>query len=107
MGKTLSRYDQDHSDFKKSALIEDAKGSAIIYPNPANDKLNVQLASSAESRTSVTVLDLNGNALIILLIGTGETYTQFNIANLATGVYFVKIISGNGTEISVKKFVKL
>jgi hypothetical protein len=38
---------------------------------------------------------------------SGETYTQINISNLSSGVYFVKISSATGVQTKVKKFVKM
>ncbi len=81
--------------------------STAIYPNPAFNMLTVRVSPSLESRVTITVIDVNGIPLFTKTLGSGETTTQFNIANLPSGVYFVKILSGNSTEHTVKKFVKL
>lgn len=63
-----------------------------VYPNPANDVV------------SVDVLDLTGEATITIenILGqivytnkTNQKLNQFNISTISTGVYLVKIKSGN------------
>jgi ELWxxDGT repeat protein len=87
---------------------EETDGSTAIYPNPANGVLNVRVASSSiEGQVSITVIDVNGATVASRTLGSGETSTQIHIANLAPGTYFLKISSGNGSVVTVKKFVKM
>jgi hypothetical protein len=85
---------------------EELTGLTTIYPNPANNMLNVSVSSSVEGRITITVIDVSGAPLFTRTLGSGETNTQINIANLPAGIYFVKIISSNSSENTVKKFVK-
>jgi ELWxxDGT repeat protein len=106
MGSVNCRDHEDNAEFNM-LKSSDEDGSSFIYPNPANNTLMVRVASSFDSRVTLTVIDVNGATLITKTLGSGETNTQVNISNLPPGVYFVKIISSNSRENKVKKFVKM
>ncbi len=73
--------------------------SFSVYPNPANDVLNIANTIGAEL-ISVTVTDLNGRTVKQF----NSSVEQINISDLNAGVYFVNI---NSTEGSLtKKIVK-
>jgi ELWxxDGT repeat protein len=99
--------DDDQAVLNMLKPTEESDGSTAIYPNPANNILNVSLSSSLEGIITITVVDVNGAALFTKTLGSGQTNAQINIANLPAGVYFVKIISSNSSENTVKKFVKM
>ncbi len=102
-----STRDDDNSVLNMIKPTEELTGLTGIYPNPANNILNVSLSPSLEGQITITVIDVNGAVLFTKTLGSGSTNTQINIANLPAGVYFVKIISGNGSETTVKKFLKM
>ena len=99
--------DDDNSVLNMLKSTEEVDGSTAIFPNPSNNLLNVRVSSSVESRVTITVIDVNGATLFTKTLGSGDTTTQINVANLPPGVYFVKIISSNSSENAVKKFVKM
>lgn len=74
----------------------------ILSPNPTNGTLNI----SCDLKTNgfkIEVIDALGKVLI------SEEYkelnqTSINVSDLSSGIYFVKIISGENT--STKKFIK-
>lgn len=71
-------------------------GKVSIYPNPANNVLNIDATYTI---SDVAVSNLLGETVLVLK--PGADHVSANIANLPSGVYLVKI---NGTE--VRKFVK-
>ncbi len=87
-----------------NVTIEDATGisenvatGVNIYPNPANTVLNVTASSEINmveiySLTGAKVATINGNG----------TNVKVNVADYANGMYFVKIITNDGT--TTKKF---
>ena len=99
--------DDDNSTLNMLTPTEELDGSTAIYPNPANNLLTVRVSSSVESKVTITIMDVKGTPVFSKTLGSGETTTQFNVAGLPSGVYFVKIISSNSSENAVKKFVKL
>ena len=68
----------------------------LIYPNPASTLLNIAASTTIDQ---VAVTDLLGQT--VFSHEYNQPRVQVHIADLPTGVYFVKI---NGSE--VKKFVK-
>ncbi|MCR5066105.1 MAG: choice-of-anchor J domain-containing protein [Bacteroidales bacterium] len=65
-----------------------------FYPNPVNDKLYI-----SEEVAKVNVIDINGRTVI-----SSENTRVVDMSNLSNGVYFVRVITDNGT--AVKKVVK-
>lgn len=63
-----------------------------IYPNPAKDKLNIDLSFSTDIKTSIVLCDLLGNT--IKVIGEGVyniKHIVTDIYNLPNGVYMIKV----------------
>ena len=77
--------------------VEEFSNETIIFPNPANNVLNIN-ANSNISR--VEVFNMMGQ-----MVGSytaNDVNTQINTANFANGVYTVRIATENGTV--TKKF---
>jgi len=70
-----------------------------IYPNPVKDKLNF---SFDKEISTVTIYNLLGQEVITKSVNNYET--SIDVADLATGTYLVKVISGN--EVKTVKVVK-
>ena len=70
------------------------RNNLAMYPNPANEVLNLNSQSAA--MTTVSITDTNGR--VVKTINAGEVnQTQINIADLTTGLYFVKVATADGT----------
>jgi len=69
-----------------------------IYPDPANDKLNI---SSASGITLITITNLLGQNVFTHEYNTPSVSVQVDVFQLPPGVYFVKV---NGSEF--KRFLK-
>jgi len=74
-----------------------------IYPNPANDGLNISFGTPQES-TIIKVMGIDGKIWSTCTITTGATETSINIRDLADGLYILVVESGNGKQIM--KFTK-
>jgi len=74
-----------------------------IYPNPANNNVNVNLP--AEFNGTIQIADLNGKIINQMNVNSnfGETITM-NIADLATGMYTITVTSEDG--LSTTKLIK-
>lgn len=71
-----------------------------IYPNPADDVINV---TAAEAIDNVTLFNIAG-ATVGSYNGDGSSSMQINVDNLPAGNYFVRISTGNDS--STLKFIK-
>ena len=72
-----------------------------VYPNPANDILNIETGNSANTRVQIMSLD---GRLVKTHSNINSSKTQINVADLSKGVYFLRI--QNGAEVLNAKFVK-
>lgn len=108
----LKVVDNDGSSALSHALYIAAKGQSVtginnMYPNPCNDILNVNLKAVSEGDITVEVVDAFGK--VQNSIGgddiTGLSTVSFDLSNLSTGVYFIKVSNSCGQS-EMSKFVK-
>jgi len=100
--------------FEKTQMTNNATGvndiagnntRVVLYPNPANDQLNIVLDATQAGMHNVTVTDLAGKVLYNQTIGVnGLQNLTVPVSNFANGLYLVSI-EANGNR-SVQKFVK-
>lgn len=72
-----------------------------IYPNPANNLLTIELADEIEE---ITLYDVHGKKADATAIQSTKS-AQISVANLADGIYLVRIKLTNQNYISTKVFV--
>lgn len=70
-----------------------------IYPNPANDILNVDIQDKNSNNFNYIIFDSFGR---VHINNSSDGY-GINISNLNSGIYFIKIINSNGIT-TTKKF---
>ncbi len=71
-----------------------------VYPNPANDELNIKMGKDAYS--SFTITNIMGQSMLQQRLIT--TLTKTDISTLPAGIYFITLKGENGTK--VLKFLK-
>ncbi|MEY4886953.1 MAG: hypothetical protein RL767_424 [Bacteroidota bacterium] len=85
-----------------AALGEDEIQSvqAKLYPNPARDAVKVSLQVSEAGDALVEVINLNGQTVIVQTasVEAGMQSIDLNVADLANGVYTVKIALNDRVE---------
>ncbi len=73
------------------------------YPNPSNPKSKIDFQMPFDGKVSVKVYDIAGREMVTLVDGfkTADFYTvEFDGTNIASGVYFYRIIAeGDGRKI--------
>lgn len=78
-----------------------------VYPNPVNFILSIKYQIPNKSCVQLKVYDILSNELVTLVNSKeekGEHLINFNVQNLKSGVYFVKIITNE--EVGMIKFIK-
>lgn len=70
--------------------LDNKKNAVIVYPNPANDKLYFE--SAYKETWSGEMFDLLGNRVKYLNLNSEQGE---DVSELKSGVYFVKLVSGN------------
>lgn len=76
--------------------------SAIkLYPNPADDLVNVMVDESLMPDITMEVLDVTGR----LVMERMPLKTSFSVRDLSEGLYFVRFISRTGEEFFTKRMI--
>jgi hypothetical protein len=79
--------------------------SINLYPNPANDVVNVQCTMNNVQVKALEVFDVYGKLIrTVETVCTPSLQTQINVSDLASGMYFVRVTTEQGT--ATKSFVK-
>lgn len=73
-----------------------------IYPNPTNRLLNVNLSGNMKGNAQVEIVNVLGETMLSRETA-GNTTVKFDLADLAQGVYFVRL-TGDGIK-TIRKFV--
>ena len=77
----------------------------LIYPNPANEFINLDFTSINKSVT-ITLLDNTLKELYTQTVKTTNNIHQLNTQSLSTGFYFIKITSGGHSKLYKVALVK-
>ena len=80
--------------------------SITIYPNPANDVVNVECTMNNVQLEEIEVIDVYGKVIVGLPQCDSPTdgISRINVSGLATGMYFVRVTTDEG--VVTKAFVK-
>jgi hypothetical protein len=62
-----------------------------IYPNPANDKLIIELPERAKQNVQISLVDTYGRSIITTTIEKGRNGKIIETSNLTPGLYFMRI----------------
>ena len=98
----LRQLDMDGSEtisHTVSVKSNDIQRSYSIYPNPANEKIQISYPSNSESR--ILIFDQNGK-----MISEKTNAKSIDISHLTSGIYILKIIDKKGNTEWTKRFVK-
>jgi hypothetical protein len=85
------------------SVKENAFANFTIYPNPADNVLNISLNNTNELPETVRVFNVLGQAVVTKSV-TNSSDLNVNVSSLQKGIYFVRI--ENETTSGVVKFVK-
>lgn len=74
----------------------DNLASFAVYPNPISTQATIEVTSKQSMNTTIDVIDNLGTVVATVFKGTLEKGTKFlpiNGSNLATGMYYIRIVS--------------
>lgn len=83
------------------ATTTNEKVNLQIWPNPTSGKSNLQMGNSYRGQVLISVVNVNGATVkTYSVVKTQEMLTQtLEMTGLAKGMYYLKLIMGNKTEI--------
>jgi hypothetical protein len=67
-----------------------------VYPNPANDQLNIIMAGEASDNISITIQDMTGKTVMVVSQLEINKVNKLNVSELSKGVYLMRIRTGAG-----------
>jgi Secretion system C-terminal sorting domain len=109
----LKQVDKDGKfSMSKVVAIKGLKPTSLqlvgVYPNPAVNKLNVNIESPVVDFVTLVVTDMTGKVLMnkMKAMAVGDNNVELNVSTLPAGSYFIKAVCANGCETSTAKFVK-
>jgi hypothetical protein len=76
----------------------------VIYPNPAQNLLNISFKNPTEGETQLFVTDLLGKQLMVSTVQEKSSSKTLEIDQLPDGVYLLYV--EQGTNAAVYRFVK-
>jgi protocatechuate 3,4-dioxygenase beta subunit len=90
-----------------TSVQESEESLLSIYPNPAINKSTVQFVGNGAAST-IAVYNTMGVQVMTMNVPTtlGSTTVQFSVANLATGIYTVKVSNGSFVQTTQMSVVR-
>jgi hypothetical protein len=79
------------SNPKNSAAISAILNSFLYYPNPVQNKLNLQMELSDQYESTITLLDVWGRKLISRKYNDALTLDSYDVSSLSEGMYILKL----------------
>lgn len=83
----------------------DYKASFSIYPQPANNILNLNVSHTAAEKLGVKIYDISGRQMQKEEILVNGNTCQVSIENLPGGMYFIELYQG-AKRASTQRFIK-
>lgn len=82
--------------------LELSGSSMVVLPNPVTDAATLMFDTDRSDRVKLTMHDVLGRELATLhngLLPAGEQRIQIPVNGLRSGMYFIRLTSGNGDEV--------
>ena len=90
--------------FTLSSLAEEIAGAlqVSLYPNPAQENATMEIVG-LDQDAKIVISDLQGRILSQEAISAGETHYTINVSNMASGVYYIRIVTDKA--VSTQKLI--
>ncbi len=84
----------NHSNGASTSIhTKEGEIGMTVYPNPAQNKVNVTLENMTEGDATILILDITGKVMSNTQQPLSEGYNALilNVANLSSGLYYIKV----------------
>ena len=85
-------------------IEEHLLNSISLYPNPANDVVNVECTMNNVQLEGIEVIDVYGKVVRTVVGANNYSPIRINVSGLANGMYFVRVTTDEG--VVTKTFIK-
>ena len=102
---TLGCTSQSKSIYYSNVGISDPSFAASlqVYPNPSAGEFNIQFNLSNAENVTVLVKNMQGQEVAKRSLGVvSQIKTNLDLSNLANGIYFMEVVTGNSGKATVK-----
>ena len=83
-----------------TATLANGFGKVELYPNPTAGAFTLNVALTEVRELRAEVYGVTGNAVLTQAAGnTDKQQFQFDLSNLASGMYFVRIVAGGDAQV--------
>jgi hypothetical protein len=89
--KPVTVFNRQEDKKEESNVLND---HVVIYPNPANNKITIQLQNSNNKELTVRIYDMMGRVVLQTAVNESESESVINISHLNSGVYHI-VSDGN------------
>jgi len=87
----------DNINIGEPSNVEELTAATFdVYPNPATDKVVVEVSETSSEDANITVFDVNGQIVSSTVLNAGQSSVEVNTSALASGVYTVRVNSQAG-----------
>jgi hypothetical protein len=83
--------------------ITHSANDVLLYPNPANNELNVVYDGSADIK-NIGVYNIIGKLLTVYKVSGASA--NLNLEHIPSGIYFVRLLNSQGNAVVTRKFTK-
>jgi len=81
--------------------LSSGKESLLAYPNPSKGAIKVQLLNFVSRKAEVSIFDAKGTLVQKSPLNLNQSnIANFDLSNKAPGLYYIKIMSNTGTQVS-------
>jgi hypothetical protein len=77
-------------------VIEDNTHSGILYPNPANDLVNISFSDINNFNANITIYDIMGKVIKSNTVNNVSNNINYDVSDLSKGTYIFNIIFEDG-----------
>ena len=79
--------------------LENVKGGFAVYPNPASDKLTIELGQGANG--TLKIYNYSGQIVYDCMLSTfnDKIVYQVDVTNYRSGIYFIQLVNADGVEL--------
>jgi hypothetical protein len=86
--------------------INENEVEVIVFPNPTNEIVNVQLSNEFEENIKIELINLIGQKVSELVIQKGNISTRATLEGMPSGIYLLQASKSDGTLFYTTKILK-
>ncbi len=88
------------------SVLVDGKHELIIYPNPADDKIEIQFVNNAQKAKTLRVVNAWGQVILEQAVSANTTKLSLPLISLTPGIYSLEVFGKQNERMAVEKFIK-